>query len=275
MTLLVLTLASGLATGVPQESSPRASSSRYTVDTLSRGGDDRPARVMISNLQSSRRHIIAVNSTLGELRRAIIRDDEERVLLLSAKGFVVVDPDGQVPADEVYALEPVASPGGRWIAYQRFYPPTHPGTTEGVALYDTRRAREDNHAAYPITDEREWRAGSPVYPPASEWKSAGVVTPPEDAHVLSSALMWLGAPDAPALVFTMRKGDTDALVLADPAAEPVRACVEFLPGPAGRWGTKTITLKPGPAGGREVRVESGALGADRPTATFTFAADCG
>jgi hypothetical protein len=278
MTALILAIATSLGGLVSQDPSTRASSVRYTVDTLSRGGDDRPARVMISNLRTSRRHIISVNSTLGALRRAIIRDDEERVLLLCAKGFVVVDPDGQVPADEVYAREPVASAGGRWIAYQRFYPPTHPGTTEGVALYDTQRSREDNHAAYPVADEREWRAGWPIYPPATEWRSAGLVTSSEEAHVLTSLLMWMGPPEAPALVLTMRKGDTDTLVFAtpgaDPSAEPLRVCAEPLPGPAERWGTRTVTMRPAPQGGQEVRVESGALGDDPPTATFTFGPEC-
>ena len=272
MTVLSLALAASVAVGVPQES--RAEPARYRVETLSPGGQDQPARVMITNLETSRRHIIAVNSTLGPLRRTVLRDDQARVLLLCEKGFVVVDPEGRMPAEEIYARDPVAAPGGRWIAYQRFYPATHPGTTEGVALYDTRRSRADNHAAYPVAEEREWRAGWPIFPPASAWKSAGLVTPPEEAYVLTSPLMWMGAPDAPALVFTIRKGDVDTLVLADPAAEPVQACAAPLPGPAERWGTKTITMKPTPGPRHELHVVSGALDADRPEVTVRFGPDC-
>lgn len=282
MTVLLVLVAIGLAELPAQEDPLRAASARYTVEVLSRGGDDRSARVMISNRQTSRRHILSVNSTLGELRRVLIREDEERVLLLCEKGFVVVDPDGQVPADEVYAREPLAAPGGRWIVYQRHYPATHPGTTEGIALYDTQRSKEENHAAYPVPEEREWRAGWPIYPRSNEWTSAGLVTARDEAFLLSSPLRWMGTPHEPLLVFTIRKGDTDTLVLATPltsaggpsGTDPARVCAEPLPGSADRWATKTIEVKAGSNGLPEVRVESGALDDDRPIASFTFGPGC-
>lgn len=265
---LTITIAlTGQAAGVD------AASERYSVEALDTGGPDRAARVIISNLATSRRHMISINSTLGALRRTVIRDDQERVLFLCENGFVVADPMGHVPADEVYASDAIASPGGRWIAYRRFFPPTHPGPSEGIALYDTKQAPEANHGAHPIGAERDWRAGWPVFPPAAEWKDASAVTARDAAYVLSSSVGWEGGKTQPALVFSMRHGDEDTVVLAVPGDGAPRVCWSRLPGSAERWRVKTLNLMPAAAGARQVRVSSGAVeNTDRTT--LTFAADC-
>jgi hypothetical protein len=247
-----------------------ARSDRFEVDSLDEGGDGRPARVMITDRQTSRRHLISINSTLGRLQGAKIRSDEQRVVLVCENGFAVVDPRGLVPADEVYARHAVPSPDAAWIAYERFYPATHPGPSAAVALYDTRKSREENHAAYPAAGERAWHAGWAIYPPAAEWKEAAAVTPRDSAYQLSSLLMWLGDPSRPALVFTMHHESVDTLVVADPSADPTRVCTVPLPGAADAWRVKTITLTSGPSDDREVHVQSRAIGADAPSATFVF-----
>lgn len=271
----LVVLAIGLMTASAKaEPQPIAvSSERFEVDALDVGGDGAAARVMITNRETSRRHFISINSTLGRLTAAHIRDADERVVLICDNGFAVVDPRGRVPADEIYARRAVASPGGNWIAYLRFYPATHPGPTDAVALYDTRKSSESNHAAYPAPGERGWHAGWPIYPPASEWKDAAAVTPRDQAHGLSSMLMWLGDTPSPVLVFTIRNGETDTLIVADPSTDPIRVCSEPLPGAADTWRVKNITLKTVPSGDREVRVSSRALVGKAPEAAFLFARD--
>lgn len=256
----------------PQAPTIRAESERYSVEALDAGGDDRPARVIVSNNATSRRHMVMVNSTLGELRRAIIRDDQERVTLVMTKGFAVIDPAGVANTDEVYALDATVSPGGRWIAFRRFFPATHPGPSDGVAVYDTRETPDSNHAVYPIAAEREWRAGRAIYPPAGQWKDANAVASPAEAHTLSSPLTWEGARGAPVLLFSMRHGGTETLVLADLASDDVRACWGELPGGADRWRVKTMMYSRSAAGEHVVRVTSGAL--DRSSqSTISIPAD--
>jgi hypothetical protein len=195
------------------------------------------------------------------------------VLLLCANGFAVVDPTGHVPADEVYASHPVASAEGRWVAYQRFYPATHPGPSDGVAMYDTRALPERNHAAHPIAVEREWRAGWTVFPPAPEWKDASSVTPISEAYLVSSPLTWEGDTAHQALVFTVRRGDEETLVMAVPGDGPPRVCWSALPGSADRWRVKTLEAATLPSGDRTIRVKSGAL--ETPAEDLiTFTAGC-
>lgn len=275
--ILLLLLLPGLAPAASGRQVPdvRASSDRYTVEALDTGGGERPARVLISNNATSRRHMVSINSTLGALRRAVIREDQTRVAFLCEKGFAVVDPAGQVPAEEVYATGAVASPGARWIAYQRFYPDGHPGPSDGIVLYDTGQAQEKNHAAYPIAAEREWRAGWPVFPPAAEWKDANSVTPRSEAYTLSSTLAWEGTPAQPALIFTMRRGDDDTVVLAVPGGAAPRVCWARLPGSADRWRVKSLHLARQASGGYNVRAKSAA--ADRAgseEASMSFPSDC-
>ena len=253
------------------QSAVTASSSRYSVEALDPGGSGRPARVIISNLETSRRHMTSINSTLGELRHAVIRADQGRVILLCENGFAVIDPAGQVPGDEIYAADPIASPDGRWIAYKRFFPRTHPAPTDAVAVYDSAQPPDRNHAAYPIAAEREWHAGYAVYPPAADWKDASAVTPRETAHASSSDLMWLGGKEDLLLAFTVRSGDTDALVLADPGPDRIEVCTAPLPGSADAWRVKTIDLQKR-GNDHQVTVTSGAL--DKPPrASFTFASE--
>jgi hypothetical protein len=270
--VVAFTLAIAISAG--QAPQVRASSDRYLVEALDEGGSGRPARVIISDQVTSRRHMLSINSTLGQLRRAIVRHDEGRVLLLCTNGFAVVDPTGQVPADEVYASNPVASGDGRWIAYQRFFPATHPGPNDGVALYDTRALPEKNHAAHPIPVEREWRAGWPVFPPASEWKDASAVTPIAEAYLVSSPLTWEGTKPEQALMFAMRRGDEDTVVLAVPAEGAPRVCWSTLPGSADRWRVKTLVISSSAtSGGWMVRVKSGAL-EQAAQELITFTAGC-
>lgn len=249
----------------------RVSSERFQVETLHEGGDDRPARIIISDTRTSRRHIIAVNSTLGELRRAVIRRDERRVVVVLEKGFAVIDPEGRALTDEVYASDGVVSPDGRWVAARRFYPPTHPAPSEGVLLYDTTASADRNHAAYPIAAEREWRAGVAVFPPATEWKDANVPVPEQHAVVLTAPLSWAAESAAGSLlVFAARKGDIDTLVVVDPSSETVRVCTERLPGPAADWRVKTIDIDRSGSGEATVRVRSGAAREDAPRTAFTL-----
>ena len=228
-------------TGVQQ--SVHAESERYAVEALDTGGGDRPARVIVTDQTTSRKHMVMVNSTLGELKRAAIRDDQGRVTLICTKGFAVLDPAGIANTDEVYGLDPVVSPGARWIALRRFFPPTHPGPSEGVLLYDTTQSRERNHSAYPIAAEREWRAGRAVFPPADAWKDANAVLPTREAYVLTSPLTWEGDRQAPALLFSMRRGDEETVVLARLAEDQPKVCWANLPGGADRWRVKTMTHK--------------------------------
>ncbi len=275
MTAIVfLTLA--LAASAGQSPEVRASSDRYTVEALDTGGGERAARVIISNNVTSRRHVLSINRTLGALRRAVIREDQGRVLFLCEKGFAVVDPAGQVPADEVYAGDAVASPGGRWIAYQRFFPEGHPGPSDGVAVYDTGQPQEKNHAAYPVAVEREWRAGWPLFPPADEWKDASRVTPRAEAYVLSSVLQWEGTPSEPALLFTMRRGSEETAVLAMLGGAAPRACWATLPGSAERWGVKSLFLSRPASGGYTVRAKSAArwTAPGSEEASVFFPSDC-
>jgi hypothetical protein len=275
MTTLLLALVLATATTQPGSRAVAASSARFEVDALDRGGAGQPARVMITNRETSRRHFISINSTLGELVRAQIRADDERVILICENGFAVVDPRGRVPADELYARQPIASPDGRWIAYQRFYPDTHPGSTDAVALYDTTESSESNHAAYPAAAERGWHAGWAIYPPAGEWKDTSAVTPPADRYELSSMLAWFGEPSSALLVFTVRKGAVDRIVMADGSADPPRVCARLLPGDADRWRVKNITVARA-ASGHEVRIASRALVGDAPAVTFPLALEsCG
>jgi hypothetical protein len=248
------------------------SSDGFEVDALDRGEDGRPARVMITNRQTSRRHFISINSTLGPLTRAHIRSDEERVVLICENGFAIVDPRGRVPADEVYARNAAASPDGALIAYERFFPETHPGPTAAIALYDTHRPSEANHAAYPAAAERGWHAGWPVYPEASQWKDTSAVVPKDQARELSSTLMWLGDASRPLLVFTIRQGRTDTLVTANPAAEPLQVCTHTLPGDADGWRVKSITLG-GTASSRQLRIQPGALTNPPPAVTLQVPAE--
>jgi hypothetical protein len=268
---ITLTLALAALSGQPAAADVK--SERYTVEALDTGGDGRAARVIISNHVSSRRHMLSINSTLGALRRSVIRADEGRVLFLCEYGFAVVDPSGQVPADEVYAADPVASPGGRWIAYRRFFPSPHPGPTDGIALYDTRQSPDRNHQAHPIAAEREWRAGWPVFPPPSEWKDASSVVPRSDAYSLSSSLSWEGDESQPVLLFSMRNASEDTVVLAVPRDGEPRACWSRLPGTAERWRVKTLSLANASSAGHQVRVSSAAVGNSDST-TIAFSPDC-
>lgn len=236
-----------------------AESERYSVDALDTGGGDRPARVIVSNNITSRRHMVMVNSTLGELRRAVIRDDQQRVTLVSTKGFAVIDPAGVANTDEVYGLDAIVSPGGRWIAFRRFYPPTHPGPTEGVAAYDTRQSVEKNHAAYPIAAEREWRAGYAIFPPAEEWNGANAVAPAGEAYTLTSPLAWEGERDALVLLFSVRRAGVETVVLSELGGNHPRACWKALPGRADQWRVKTMTYARSSSGEHVVRVTSGAI----------------
>ncbi len=263
-----------LTVGISQSATIHASSDRYTVEALDPGGGDRPARVIVSNNVTSRRHMVMVNSTLGELRRAVIRDDEQRVVLVSSKGFAVIDPAGVANTDEVYGLDAVVSPGGRWIAFRRFFPPTHPGPDEGIAVYDTRQSRDRNHAAYPIAAEREWRAGSATFPPADEWKDSNAVVPAGDAHTLTSPLTWEAGRAAPVLLFTMRRAETETLVLGDLTGDQPRTCWKALPGGADPWRVKTLTYARSAAGQHVVHVASGAVGAKIETTISVPAGAC-
>lgn len=256
---MVAVLLSLLLSAQGASPSIRAESDRYSVEALDPGGGDRPARVIISNHVTSRRHMVIVNSTLGELRRAVIRDDQERVTLVSTKGFAVIDPAGVANTDEVYGLDASVSPGGRWIAFRRFFPPTHPGPTEGIVVYDTRQSPDKNHAAYPIAAEREWRAGRAIYPPADGWKDANAVVPSGDAYTLSSPLTWEGGRSAPVLLFAMRQAAHETVVLADLSGDQPRTCWKPLPGGADQWRVKTMTYSRSAAGEHVVRVTSGAV----------------
>jgi hypothetical protein len=257
MPLAVLALA--LAVESAQPATIRAESERYTVEALDAGGADRPARVIVSDNVTSRRHMVMVNSTMGELRKAAIRDDQQRVTLVCSKGFAVVDPAGVANTDEVYGLDAVLSPGARWIAYRRFYPATHPGPSDGIVLYDTRQSREENHGAYPIAAEREWRAGWAIYPPAAEWKDANAVHGAREGYVLTSPIAWEGQRTAPVLLFSMRHGDEDAVVLAELGGQTARTCASPLPGPADRWRVKTLAYERRPGGEHVVHAASSAL----------------
>ena len=261
-----------LAAG-PQPSLPRAESARLMAEALD-ATPGRPARVMITHKDTNRHHIVSLNETMGPLRALMIRDDKARVLLLGDHGFTVVDPAGRVPPDEIYARSPVASDDGRWIAFQRFFPPTHPGPSEGVALYDTRQSREQNHAAYPVAGEREWQAGTALYPLPAEWKDLNAVARRGDAYELSSPLTWSGSKTRPVLAFLMHRGEQQVLVFADPSGDPVRACVEKLPGPSTAWRVASVDVKATAQGSHQVRVESRALGGSPPSATFTFGPSC-
>jgi hypothetical protein len=137
----------------------------------------------------------------------------------------------------------VASPGGRWIAFRRFFPPTHPGPTEGILIYDTTQSREKNHAAYPIAAERDWRAGRAVFPPLEEWKDANAVLAPREAYVLSSPITWEGSRQSPALLFSMRRSDNEIVVLTRVADDGPYPCWTSLPGGVDRWRVKTMTLQ--------------------------------
>jgi hypothetical protein len=271
---LTLMLATTAMTRVQDEQVPviRAESERYVVEALDPGGGDRPARVIVSDRVTSRRHMVMVNSTMGEVRRAVIRDDQQRVTLVCGKGFAVIDPAGVANTDEVYGLDVVLSPGGRWIAHRRFFPPTHPGPTEGIAVYDTRLSRENNHSAYPIASEREWRAGQAIYPPAEDWKEANAVVAPADAHLLSSALAWEGGRADPVLLFSMRRGVEDTVVLAAFGNDGVRTCWSKLPGPADRWRVKTLRYA-GSGRAGTVTVSSSAVSDARET-TIAFPDTC-
>lgn len=266
----IIAVALGLPVAQSGSEPVTARSDRFEVDSLDEGGDGDPARVMVTDRQTSRRHLISINSTLGRLERAEIRADEQRVVLVCENGFAVVDPRGQVPADEVYARRALPSPDAAWIAYERFYPATHPGPSAAVALYNTRKPKEMNHDAYPAEGERAWHAGWAIYPPAAEWKEAAAVTPRDAAYGLTTPVMWLGEASHPSLVFTIRRGTTDTLIVADPSADPIRVCAVPLPGEADAWRVKTVTLTAMPSGDREVRVQSRATGPDAPSATFVF-----
>lgn len=263
-----------LLASAAQSAGIRAESQRYTVEALDPGGADRPGRVIISNNITSRRHMVMVNSTLGELRRAVIRDDQELVTLVTAKGFAVIDPAGVANTDEVYGLDASVSPGGRWIAFRRFYPPTHPGPTEGILVYDTRQSSEKNHAAYPIAAEREWRAGLAIFPPADEWKDANAVVSTSAAHTLTSPLAWEGGRTAPVLLFSSRQGGTETVVLSDLSGDQPRTCWKSLPGGADQWRVKTMTYSRSASGEHIVRVASGALDTKNETTLTVTAGAC-
>lgn len=250
----------------------RAESERYTVEALDTGAGERPARVIVSDNVTSRKHMVMVNSTLGELKRAVIRDDQKRVTLVCSKGFAVIDPAGVANTDEVYGLDAVLSPDGRWVAYRRFFPVTHPGPSDGILVYDTKQAREKNHAAYPIAAERDWRAGWAVYPPTGEWKDANAVSAARDAYVLTSPIAWEGGRTSPVLLFSMQRGDQDRVVLARFTEEGARACWSVLPGPAERWRVKTLEYAR-KTGEETIAASSSAL-ANAPEATISFPDGC-
>lgn len=257
----------------PQDPTVHAESARYTVDALDTGAADRPARVIVSDNVTSRKHMVMVNSTLGELKRAVIRDDQQRVTLVCSKGFAVIDPAGTANTDEVYGLDAAVSPDGRWVAYRRFFPPTHPGPSDGILIYDTKRSREDNHTAYPILAEREWRAGWALYPPAAEWKDSNAVYQAADAYVLTAPIAWEGGQRPPVLVFAMRHGAQDAVVLARMRDAGVSACWSVLPGSADSWKVKTLKYARTSAGDT-ITVSSSAL-EDALEATVVFPDACG
>lgn len=261
---LVLTLA-------PQAATITAESERYLVEALDSGSGDRPARVIVSDQVTSRKHMVMVNSTLGELTRAVIRDDQQRVTLVCRKGFAVLDPAGVASTDEVYGLDATVSPGGRWIAYRRFFPSTHPGPSDGIVVYDTKQSREENHAAYPIAVEREWRAGLAIYPPTDQWKDANAAIGEEQAYRLTSPVTWEGNRDDAALLFSMRSGTEDVVVVAAMQEELPRTCWSILPGGADRWRVKTLTY----SRSGDARIVSAASSAqDAAETTIRFGAEC-
>lgn len=269
LSITVVTVALVLA---PQAATIRAESERYLVEALDTGGTDRPARVIVSDHVTSRKHMVMVNSTLGELTRAVIRDDQQRVTLLCRKGFAVLDPAGVASTDEVYGLDATMSPGGRWIAYRRFFPATHPGPSDGIVVYDTKHSRERNHAAYPIAAEREWRAGLAIYPPADQWKDANAVLGEEQAYRLTSPITWEGNRDDAALLFSMRIGNQDVVVVAGMQEELPRTCWSILPGGADRWRVKTLTYR---RSGDAHVVSAVSSAQDAAETTIRFGAECG
>lgn len=273
LAMLILAVASSLTASLSAQTPPvRAESERYALEALDTGGGDRPARVIVSDHVTSRQHMVMVNSTLGELRRAVIRDDQQRVTLVCGKGFAVLDPAGVVNTDEVYGLDAILAPGGRWIAYRRFFPPAHPGPTEGILVYDTKQSRAQNHSAYPIAAEREWRAGHTIYPPSGEWNDANAVLEADDAYVLTSTLDWAGTATAPVLFFSIRRGERDMVVLARMMDDGARTCWANLAGPAERWRVKT--LKHARSGAADVVTASSSAIADKAQATISFPGNC-
>lgn len=241
--VLLTDLPSSALAGAAPRQSVHAQTERYSVEALDTGGSDRPARVIVTDHVTSRKHMVMVNSTLGELTRALIREDQQRVTLVCTKGFAVLDPSGVASTDEVYGLDAVVSPNGQWIAFRRFFPPTHPGPSEGILVYDTRQSRDKNHGAYPIAAEREWRAGQAIFPPAESWRDANAVLEDREAWLLTSPLTWESGKQAPALLFSMRHGDDETVVLARPDQEQFRACWAPLPGSSAQWRVKTMTFK--------------------------------
>jgi hypothetical protein len=272
--LLIRPTVSPLPSPTSLSQSLHTESERYSVDALDTGANDRSARVIVTDNVTSRKHMVMVNSTLGELKRAVIRDDQQRITLVCRKGFAVLDPSGVVNTDEVYGLDAVVSPGGRWIAYRRFFPPTHPGPSEGIVVYDTKQSREKNHSEYPIVQERDWRAGRAVFPAAEEWKDTNAVVAQNDAYLLTSPISWEGDRENPALLFSMRRDDQETVVLA-PAHrqdDQLRVCWTTLPGAAERWRVKTLTYKRSDDA-RLVTVSSSAQ-ADAAETTLRFGANC-
>src|SRR5512132_3655196 len=135
-----------LSLGFQETSRPsEAVSPHFTVDVLDKGTDDAGARLLITRKGATRYHIVTLNRALGRFRRARLRDDEGRVIVIAERGFASVDPVGRAPQDEVYGYGATESENGHWVAYTRALRDaenTHAG--DGILMYDTTKTPDQN-----------------------------------------------------------------------------------------------------------------------------------
>ena len=263
-----------LATMLAIQETPKAiqaASPHFTVDVLDAGSDDGGARLMITRKDTTRYHLVTINRALGGVSAVRLRHDQGRVLVFAERGFAVIDPLAQKPRDEVYGYRMMPSDDGRWIAYTRFFPDAESGPREGIVMYDTMRAPDENHGAFPIAAERSSAAGWAAYPPAAKWKRSAAVAADRDLYAVVGIYQWW---EQPIHLAAMRVGVKDVMILTDVSGPAMRVCTKELPENPDRWHETPIRLTHSamPDGGYVVNIDPGTPGSARLVVVFT--ADC-
>jgi len=112
---------------------------------------------------------------------------------------MIIDLEHGVILDSFDAFYPAISPGGRFIAYVKFYPPHFvKGTDDHDMLYDVAKSATENRpASVPVDDLVN--VGVNLYPGAQNKDEDNIGVPADHAHGTVSQFFW--SPDSQTLIF--------------------------------------------------------------------------
>jgi len=134
-------------------------------------------RFTVEDRASGTTKVIETHSLLTAIERTVVANDKAVVLgsrYSQANGAILLDLESARQQDFLLAYEPVVSPGGRYIAFKRWYPrfSDAEATSDVLMIYDTQRSNEANRVIPARRGEAEdvsyaQFAGFPVYPAAN------------------------------------------------------------------------------------------------------------